>query len=79
MKGKGKKGPAFTVGIEDYMGRQGRNRARTVKLQEIKDEKYHAYSLGVLQTLEPGMKFYITAMDGVEAVYLDRIIILRER
>ena len=38
----------------------------------------HAYDLRI-STLQPGLQFYMTASENVEAVYLDRIILVREK
>ena len=75
-EGKGEEGTAFTLGIDNFMGGGWKN-ARFVKLQEIKDEEYHAYDLGI-SMLQPGLQFYMDASDSMEAVYLDRIILVRD-
>jgi len=49
-------------------------------LGEIGDNEYHVVDLG-RQALRPGMYFYVAPASnpGVEAVYVDRVVLVRER
>jgi len=49
-------------------------------LGEIGDDEYHVVDLG-RQGLRPGMYFYVAPARnaGVEAVYVDRVVLVREK
>lgn len=76
---KAKSGNAFQIGLYDASG--NRNMAgQTVTIEQSGDGQYHALDLGV-QELKGGVYFWIAPMnnpDQVDAVYVDRIVLVRE-
>jgi len=78
-EGRGKEGPAFTLGLYDNATRQ--NLAGiTETLDQAPQAEYRVYDLGV-HALTPEMYFWAAPPGGeaVEAVYVDRIFLLREK
>lgn len=87
-------GIAFVAGIEDCpIGLHDRNVGmrdlvkrrrvayRSVKIEDVRDAEYHAYDLGVHELKYP-MYFWAAACanpDAVEAVYVDRVFLVREK
>lgn len=72
-------GPAFTLGLYDSATRQ--NLAGiTETLDQAPRTEYRVYDLGV-HTLSPEMYFWVAPPGGeaVEAVYVDRIFLIREK
>ncbi len=73
-------GAAFEVGLCD--ADEGKVvTSRTVRIEELTEAGYRAYDLGV-HALRSGMYFWVAPMgnaDEVEAVYTDRIFLVRER
>ena len=77
---KAKTGPAFEMGLYDATARKGVVGLKA-QLEQAGDGEYHTYDLGV-QDLKGGMYFWIAPMNNpeqVEAVYTDRIFLIRER
>ena len=76
---KMKSGNAFQIGLYDAPG--NRNMAgQTVTIEQSGDGEYHTFDLGV-QDLKGGMYFWIAPMknpDQVDAVYTDRIFLVRD-
>lgn len=77
---KAETGAAFQVGLYDANERRG-VAMTTVQIEDVADGEYHEHDLGV-HALRPGMYFWVAPMgnaDEVEAVYADRIFLVRER
>lgn len=77
---KAKTGPAFQIGLYDANARAG-VAGQTVQLEQAGDGEYHTYDLGV-HDLKGGMYFWVAPVNNpeqVEAVYTDRIFLVREK
>lgn len=73
-------GPALTVGIYDARERRTVTQ-RTVSLAEVAGDDYTALDLGA-HDLAPGMYFWVAPVNNpeqVEAIYVDRFFMVRER
>jgi hypothetical protein len=76
---KVKSGNAFQIGLYDAPGSRS-VAVQTVTIQQSGGGAYHSFDLGV-QDLKGGMYFWIAPMnnpDQVDAVYTDRILLVRE-
>lgn len=72
-------GPAYTLGLYDNATRQNLS-AITETLDQAPRAEYQVYDLGV-QALTPEMYFWVAPPGGgaVDAVYVDRIFLIREK
>ena len=73
-------GNAMTLGIYDYENRKGVVQ-KTLSVADIRGEEYHWIDMGSI-ALKPGHNFWFAPPKRpgeVDAVYIDRIVVVRER
>lgn len=80
FESKAKRGRAFSAGIYDNKKDKGITQL-DVMIEKTKDgEKYRVYDLGVHKIPEGGMFYFFPSGDkAVEAVYIDRIFLVKEK
>jgi hypothetical protein len=72
-------GTAMTLGVYDYKEKKGVT-SKSVPVSEISGTEYHWIDMGSI-VLKPGHNFWFAPPkrpDEVEAVYIDRIVVVRE-
>jgi hypothetical protein len=72
-------GPAMTLGVYDYAEKKEVTQ-KTIPVSEINGADYHWIDMGSV-ALKPGHNFWFAPPkrpDDVEAVYIDRIVVVRE-
>lgn len=74
-----RKTPALSYGLYDVAAKTSPVQGSKT-LREIGDNEYHVLDLG-RQSLNPAMYFYVAPArnPGVEAVYVDRVVLIREK
>jgi hypothetical protein len=75
-----KTGPAFQIGLYDNHDRKG-VAGSVVQLEQAGDGQYHTFDLGA-HPLRAGMYFWVAPMNNpaqVDAVYIDRIFLIRQK
>ena len=77
---EGIEGPAMTLGVYDYENKKGVV-AKTLSVAEIRGSEYHWIDMGAIP-LRPGHNFWFAPPKRpgeVDAVYIDRIVVVREQ